>query len=646
MPIASSRFVALLKRPQFWWIVAGVIGTILYALKSHPSLGLLASTDWITNGGILDWFYRSLILKQGNLGSPTFFYPVQGAITTSETPFLQGGLAIALRLAGANAFLAWNLVFGICVIATFLAAYFAFREERACPEAAFVAAAFYASYNAWLVSLDCGIFYRTGFGPPLVWLLLTRMLSDRSVKYPVLLAAAVVVQFLGGMTNALSTLVVLVARSVSDGNLRVQWKRLVLAVVPVGLLGLAYAGWTKRIYPAGEMPQLTGLMAVQLRYYRLDLTNFIPLANWNHGYEDASFPKYQISIARYFVPLLLGVASFGIFILTTVRKVPRVLAEQERRNWELTYGIGAIAILLITHVIVQPRLIIPGFEIRPAYWLVWDIAVLVLAFASYRLAREYEISEKNRSIAMIWVLSVLLSLGPVIFAFGKPFSIGPLAFLDVLVPGITRVRAAARFLLPAGFVLTLAIAGLLDHLISSRKKTRIALSVFIGGALLSPVNRLWPDPRIKSIDITVDPAACPACSPGDMRPVPLPNQWIIANGSGPLLELPAGLIKGDPREVSHDMTYQFYWMLDGIPRLNGFASWLPPSYNELLRTVESFPDPASLTAIKSRGAKWLLVHGDRYPPDEWERIQAALDPPPPGLTLEKKWGTVWLYRIE
>jgi hypothetical protein len=96
----------------------------------------------------------------------------------------------------------------------------------------------------------------------------------------------------------------------------------------------------------------------------------------------------------------------------------------------------------------------------------------------------------------------------------------------------------------------------------------------------------------------------------------------------------------------HDATYLFYQALDGLPRLNGISSFVPPSYVRFAERIRTFPDSAAVETIKSRGAKWLIVHGDRYPLEDWEKLQKALDPPPTGLMLEKKWGTVWLYRVD
>ncbi len=121
------------------------------------------------------------------------------------------------------------------------------------------------------------------------------------------------------------------------------------------------------------------------------------------------------------------------------------------------------------------------------------------------------------------------------------------------------------------------------------------------------------------------------------------------NGVSALLELPAGQNEGNRKlgidGVVHDSVYQYYQVLDGIPRTTAASSTVPKSYLGFIDSLSKFPELPVLNAIRLRQANWVLVHGNRYPPDDWARLQKALDPPPPGLTLEKKWGTVWLFRV-
>jgi hypothetical protein len=45
--------------------------------------------------------------------------------------------------------------------------------------------------------------------------------------------------------------------------------------------------------------------------------------------------------------------------------------------------------------------------------------------------------------------------------------------------------------------------------------------------------------------------------------------------------------------------------------VNGYSGFFPPSYIFLVNAVRNMPDDLALTAIKSHGARYLLIHGER-----------------------------------
>jgi hypothetical protein len=45
--------------------------------------------------------------------------------------------------------------------------------------------------------------------------------------------------------------------------------------------------------------------------------------------------------------------------------------------------------------------------------------------------------------------------------------------------------------------------------------------------------------------------------------------------------------------------------------INGYSGFFPQSYARIERTMWTFPDQTSMDALKSRGARYLLVHGER-----------------------------------
>lgn len=151
--------------------------------------------------------------------------------------------------------------------------------------------------------------------------------------------------------------------------------------------------------------------------------------------------------------------------------------------------------------------------------------------------------------------------------------------------------------------------------------------------------------------IRYDKTACPQCETNRVTVLPEPYRWLKEHAPGEALaELPLGLgpmpLPGEPAPEAHDPYYLIFYALDAIPRINGVTSFFPPDYHRLQASLEAFPAPAAIEALRSRGARWVLVHGNRYDDDDWQALAARLDPPPSGLRLERKWGSVWLFAVE
>ena len=59
------------------------------------------------------------------------------------------------------------------------------------------------------------------------------------------------------------------------------------------------------------------------------------------------------------------------------------------------------------------------------------------------------------------------------------------------------------------------------------------------------------------------------------------------------------------------------------PLLNGYSGFFPPSYQKLQEQTKSFPDDTSLDYLRTRNVKFITVHGELLPPEEYRRILAA-----------------------
>ena len=91
---------------------------------------------------------------------------------------------------------------------------------------------------------------------------------------------------------------------------------------------------------------------------------------------------------------------------------------------------------------------------------------------------------------------------------------------------------------------------------------------------------------------------------------------MAARGNRPrvaMVEFPLGQ---DPR-------YMYYSTFHWQDLLNGYSGFFPPSYQKLQEQTKSFPDDASLDYLRMRNVKFITVHGELLPPEEYRRILAA-----------------------
>jgi hypothetical protein len=83
-----------------------------------------------------------------------------------------------------------------------------------------------------------------------------------------------------------------------------------------------------------------------------------------------------------------------------------------------------------------------------------------------------------------------------------------------------------------------------------------------------------------------------------------------------VLELP---FQG-PSEFSYEYYSSYHWR-----RLaNGGTGFTPPIYKELRRWFNEFPSPRSVDIIQQLGIDLVILHADRYQPEDWPRVLADL----------------------
>ena len=94
-----------------------------------------------------------------------------------------------------------------------------------------------------------------------------------------------------------------------------------------------------------------------------------------------------------------------------------------------------------------------------------------------------------------------------------------------------------------------------------------------------------------------------------------------------------------PVSSQDDPTYMYYSTFHWQHLANGYSGFFPPSYIFLVNAVQHLPDDQSMRAIKSHGARYLLVHGERLFGGRYADLIAELNRRPE-LTFVTK-GPAW-----
>ena len=61
-----------------------------------------------------------------------------------------------------------------------------------------------------------------------------------------------------------------------------------------------------------------------------------------------------------------------------------------------------------------------------------------------------------------------------------------------------------------------------------------------------------------------------------------------------------------------DPYYMYFSTMHWQPLVNGYSGHYPPSYIEMLESQRTFPDDASIAALRARGVKAIIVHANGY----------------------------------
>ena len=95
-------------------------------------------------------------------------------------------------------------------------------------------------------------------------------------------------------------------------------------------------------------------------------------------------------------------------------------------------------------------------------------------------------------------------------------------------------------------------------------------------------------------------------------------------------------------------TYMYYSVFHWQNLLTGYSGFFPPSFLDLTKSLEAFPDNISMDALRRRQARYVVVHGEVFSPQEYAAIVSKADAAPDLELLSKsawKGAEMSVYRV-
>jgi hypothetical protein len=159
------------------------------------------------------------------------------------------------------------------------------------------------------------------------------------------------------------------------------------------------------------------------------------------------------------------------------------------------------------------------------------------------------------------------------------------------IPGITAMRVVAN----VGQIVLLMIAALAGFGVFALRQ-RIASS------------RVWPAVAVALVVVVNLEARYAPLRLRQFTEIPRIYDALARVPDAVVIELPFHPPDVAFANAGYMLNSTRYWH----PLVNGYSGFLPASYHEVFKSVQSFPDQAALTALHDRGVTHIVVHMDAF----------------------------------
>lgn len=103
---------------------------------------------------------------------------------------------------------------------------------------------------------------------------------------------------------------------------------------------------------------------------------------------------------------------------------------------------------------------------------------------------------------------------------------------------------------------------------------------------------------------------------------PMYANWLVTQPDGVVLELPVPVGHALPL---HDAEWSFLATFHRHPVVNGYSGYFPRPYMDLLGALHGFPSDESLWALGKRDVRYVVLHEDRYPAEEFLALLGRIE---------------------
>jgi hypothetical protein len=261
------------------------------------------------------------------------------------------------------------------------------------------------------------------------------------------------------------------------------------------------------------------------------------------------------------------------------------------------------------------------FRAEGAYNLFPGLVVpgLALAGGIVLWRRRRRPSREAWMLVVMGLVAAVVSMGPLIRAFGHELGPGPWALLRDLVPVFEKIRVTSR----AGIFLALPLAMLAAKGLSLLPLRPVGLVVVgvlgLAETLIAPI----PMPGwTKVVDTREEPPAV--------------YRWLAEQpGRHPIVHLP--MFDGRylwRRPDFHESVYMLYSTLHWNPMVNGYAGIEPDSYLRVRDRMMTFPAESFLDMLREIDVRYVILHREGYGPVQRRRLDSQMGALRPGSLRE------------